>query len=361
MEKGQHEHLLREVLMNLERLGGDLVEKAQWACNHGLCDEPPGTQGYNNKCKFDDGLFLCVRQVPGERGRWNHVVMGRGKEITHDQPPHRIPWKSDDSEIVDYARAITPCVASIIHGQERASLTCGGQPSSLRAYRKARHGSALTLLVIVAFAALLIVPRFIPDGSPISREEVPKSAMASPQTEAPWTEEPSTPPQIWPKIELTKDDPKTLLSTKSKDYTIHGLCLGITHFQAWEILGKTACLMGLKDDSNPSRIWVYGRDADGSKKGDSILYLIWDPGEETLSRITVFQGFRDSLSPTFRRLLTFEAVDDGSPLKRDLIGYPDRSAITLDLPATRKLTGQKHITYFVTDQPSAMQDRAGRC
>jgi hypothetical protein len=122
MDKGQHERLLRKVLTNLERLGGDLIEKAQWARNHGLCSEPPGTQGYNNKCKFEDGLFLCVRQVRWEDILWNHVVIGRGKEITHEQPQHRIRWsKPDDREIVDYARAIAPWVASIILGRERAS------------------------------------------------------------------------------------------------------------------------------------------------------------------------------------------------------------------------------------------------
>ncbi len=125
MDNGQHEQLLREVLMNLERLGGDLIEKAQWARDRGLCSEPPGTPRYNNKCKFDDGLFMCVQQVPGERGQWNHVVMGRGKEVTHEhgQALNPIRWsKPGDREIADYARAITPWVASIIHGQERTSL-----------------------------------------------------------------------------------------------------------------------------------------------------------------------------------------------------------------------------------------------
>ncbi len=124
MDNGQHEQLLREVLMDLERLAADLIEKVQWARNHGMCSERPGTQGYNNKCKFDDGLFLCVRQVPGEHSRLNDVVMGRGKEVTHEneQPPQPIRWsKPDDSEIVDYARAIAPWVASIILGQESAS------------------------------------------------------------------------------------------------------------------------------------------------------------------------------------------------------------------------------------------------
>ena len=142
-------------------------------------------------------------------------------------------------------------------------------------------------------------------------------------------------------IELTKDNPKTLISTKSKDYTIHGLRLGITHSQAWEILGKKSSLMGFKDNYNPSRIYVYSRRPDGSK-GEGILYLIWEPDEKTMSQITVFQGFRDALSPNFRRLLTFEAVDNQSPFKREFIGYANRSNTTLDVPSI----GLKHITYF---------------
>jgi len=142
-------------------------------------------------------------------------------------------------------------------------------------------------------------------------------------------------------IELTRDNPRTLISTKSIDYTIHGLRLGITHSQAWDILAKTNSLMGLKDVFNPSRIYVYGRMPDGSK-GEAVLYLIWEAGEKTMSQITVFQRFRDSLSKNFRRLLTFEAVDDQSPFKREFIGYANRSKTTLDVPTI----GLKHITYF---------------
>ncbi len=142
-------------------------------------------------------------------------------------------------------------------------------------------------------------------------------------------------------LELTKDNPKTLVSTRSPDYTIHGLRLGITHSQAWEILGKTSSLMGFKDDRNPSRIYVYNRKSDGSK-GEAALYLIWEPSEETMSRIAVFQGFRASLSPNVRRLLTFEAIDNQSPFKREFLGYPNRSKVTLDLPSI----GSKDITYF---------------
>lgn len=186
MDNGQHEQLLREVLMNLERLGGDLIEKAQWARNHGLCSEPPGTPGYNNKCKFDDGLFMCVRQVPGERGRWNYVVMGRGKEITHDQPPDQIRWKPDDSEIVDYARAITPWVASIIHGQERTSRACGGQPPSLRAYGKPPKRNRFRLILLATFAGFMILYLL----RTVSRNASPKSAIATTKADAAPTERP---------------------------------------------------------------------------------------------------------------------------------------------------------------------------
>src|SRR5437867_6904978 len=99
--------------------------------------------------------------------------------------------------------------------------------------------------------------------------------------------------------------------------------------------------MGLKDDSNPTRIYVYSRKPDGSK-GEAVLYLIWELGEETMSSITVFQGFRNSLSPNFRRLLTFEAVDNQSPIKREFLGYANRFKTTLDVPSI----ALKHITYF---------------
>jgi hypothetical protein len=145
-------------------------------------------------------------------------------------------------------------------------------------------------------------------------------------------------------IELTQDNPRTIISTKSKDYTIQGLRLGITHNEAWGLLAKISSLIGFHDPLNPARIYVYDRRPDG-RKGEAVLYLIWEPGEETMSQITVFQGFRGSLSQNFRRLLTFEAVDDQSPFKKEFIGYANRSKITLDLPEI----GLKHVTYFYDD------------
>lgn len=145
-------------------------------------------------------------------------------------------------------------------------------------------------------------------------------------------------------IELTQDNPRTLISTKSQDYTIQGLRLGITHSKAWKVLAKMSSPIGFQDPYNPSRIYVYDRKPDG-RKGEALLYLIWEPGEETMNQITVFHGFRGSLSQNFRRLLTFEAVDDQSPFKKQFIGYANRSKTTLVVPEI----GLKHVTYFYDD------------
>jgi hypothetical protein len=142
-------------------------------------------------------------------------------------------------------------------------------------------------------------------------------------------------------VDLGKDNPNTLIGTKSTDYRIYSFRLGLTHDQTWEILRNNNLLLGEIDGANPSRIYVYSRNVDSSK-GKAILYLIWEPREKEMSKITVFQDCRSSLSQNFRRLLSFEAVDDNSDFKRNFIGYANRSKITLDVPSI----DLKHTTYF---------------
>ena len=145
-------------------------------------------------------------------------------------------------------------------------------------------------------------------------------------------------------LDLTKDNPLTLTGTKALDYKVFDLCLGLTHDQAWEIIRKNNLILGEKDKSNSSRVYVYSRRNDGSR-GEAILYLLWEPDEKRMSGMTVFQGCRSLLSRNFRRLLTFEAFDNDSEFKRKFIGYANRSEITLDVPSL----GLKHTTYFYDD------------
>jgi len=145
-------------------------------------------------------------------------------------------------------------------------------------------------------------------------------------------------------IDLGQDNPTTIVDTKSTNYRICGFQIGLTHEQTWMVLSNNKGLLGEKDVENPSRIYVYSRNVDGSK-GHPLLYLIWEPSEREMSQITVFQDFRSHLSQSFRRLLTFEAVDDKSDFKRKFLGYANRSKIKLDVPSI----DLKHTTYFYDD------------
>jgi len=142
-------------------------------------------------------------------------------------------------------------------------------------------------------------------------------------------------------IELTKDNPETLIGSNSSDYSVSCIRLGITQDQAWLILEKSDSLIGIKDQINPSRIYVYSKNPDGSK-GKAVLYLIWEPGTAEMKQITVFQDYRSTLSRNFSRLLTLEAIDKDSAFKRKFIGYANRSEITLEVP----IQGLKCRSYF---------------
>jgi hypothetical protein len=123
-------------------------------------------------------------------------------------------------------------------------------------------------------------------------------------------------------LDLTKDNPKTLIGTNSKDYSIYDFRLGLTHEQAWQAINKNS-LIGEKSEYHPDNIEVYNRNSDGSK-GKSVLKLMWASGIAKMNGIVVYQDFRTSLSPNFRRLMTFEAIDDDSAFKKEFIGYENK-------------------------------------
>lgn len=133
-------------------------------------------------------------------------------------------------------------------------------------------------------------------------------------------------------IDLCVDNPDTLIRTKSTTYTIHGLRLALTLEQTWRLLEKSNLLFGETDIQNPYRIYVYLREADGTK-GEAFLYLIWEPEENKMSRITVFEAFSSHLSERCSRLLSFEMVDATSDLSRSFLGKFSRCEITLDVPS----------------------------
>jgi hypothetical protein len=140
-------------------------------------------------------------------------------------------------------------------------------------------------------------------------------------------------------IELTRDNPSTLISTNSSAYTIFGFRLGMSPTQARKVLRRNKMLVAERDRA--SRIYVYDRAPHGTK-GKTILYLIWEPDRKRLEQITIFDDCGKYLKPNFARLLTSEALSDSSLFKQTFIGDADQSAVTLDVPSI----GLKNTTYF---------------
>ena len=142
-------------------------------------------------------------------------------------------------------------------------------------------------------------------------------------------------------IELTKDNPSTLISTNSAGYTIFGFRLGMSRPEVQRVLAQHKMLSGDQDAFNSSRIYVSDRGPRG-QKGKEILYLIWEPGKPGLSEITIFTDCARYLTPNFARLLTPEGISDSSAFRKTFIGNPDRSDPTLDV----KSIDLKNTTYY---------------
>lgn len=140
-------------------------------------------------------------------------------------------------------------------------------------------------------------------------------------------------------LELTKDNPETLLGKHSENFSIFGVKLGMSHREAKLALQKDNRLIAVVDRANPSRLYVK------NKKGDDILYLIWEPNIETLSEITLFLDSRIYLKDNFKRLMSFESLDENSTFIKNFIGYPNKISKSMDMPSIQLL----HITYHYED------------
>jgi hypothetical protein len=149
----------------------------------------------------------------------------------------------------------------------------------------------------------------------------------------------------FPIVEITAADIQTLVGIHSSQISILGFHLGMSRQKAEATLAHSETLLAFQDAWNPTRIYVYERTPAG-EKGAALLYLIWDGIDESLRRITVFQGFRRYLPANFKRLLTMEAIDNTSEFKKRFIGYPNRSKVTLDGGSKMDL---KHTTYYYDD------------
>jgi hypothetical protein len=138
-------------------------------------------------------------------------------------------------------------------------------------------------------------------------------------------------------INLEKDDPNTLIGSTYTQFKIFGLSVNMTHEQVQTQINSDPRIIGLDDRNNSGRIYVY--DARNRKY---LLYLIWNPGEDRMSFMTVFNDCKNYLSPSFRRLLTLEAIDTSSSFISRFLGNSNRNGIGLDIP----MIGTKYTIYY---------------
>jgi len=136
-------------------------------------------------------------------------------------------------------------------------------------------------------------------------------------------------------LDITAVEMPSLIGLKSEKLSVYKLHLGMLRPDAERILRDSKKLIGIADDRNSTRIYVYEKLPNGGK-GKNVFNLIWKTDKPGLQRIVVFPAFSSYLTHNFRRLLTFEAVDNTSENKNKFVGYPSRSKMTLDLPGMVK-------------------------
>jgi hypothetical protein len=139
-------------------------------------------------------------------------------------------------------------------------------------------------------------------------------------------------------VELTTTDITTLPDFRSDRASVLGVRLGMSMADAKaKIADHASAGFSVKPDgANSTRLYINAASA-----SDSVLYLIWAPGDARLGEITVFRAFEPWLQGGTKRLLQSDAVDVSSVAGR-FLGKPDRSGISLDIPEI----GLRHVTHI---------------
>lgn len=142
-------------------------------------------------------------------------------------------------------------------------------------------------------------------------------------------------------IELTRDEPATLIGTQVTDYKFYDMKLGLTHREVWAILKENPNVIGVIDGANPSGMYIYKVNTDGSR-GNAVMHLAWAPREQGIGTITLLQSGSESVTGNFARLLTSEVLDESSNFRNTFLGKPDRFQVLINVPS-RNL---QHTAYY---------------
>jgi hypothetical protein len=153
-------------------------------------------------------------------------------------------------------------------------------------------------------------------------------------------------------VELTKVDITRVGNLGDRTITVLGVPMGASRQEAERIITDHPDFAVHPDRANPERFYV---DSDAS--ADSVFYFIWDPkGPPGLNRVTVFVHAADLLVGRTRDLLTLEALDPDSEVRREFLGEPTGERVSLDVPAIKL----RHITYSYSELGIEVVDQQDR-
>jgi hypothetical protein len=101
-------------------------------------------------------------------------------------------------------------------------------------------------------------------------------------------------------IELTIDNPETLIGTTSNDFTLYGLRLGMSQEEAWQVLQTLDGLVAEKDPQHPF-ILVFKKGASERTFITALFSLNWESGPRS-PVITLTHRCAELLPPNLQRL-----------------------------------------------------------
>jgi hypothetical protein len=135
-------------------------------------------------------------------------------------------------------------------------------------------------------------------------------------------------------LEITGTDFITNPLFDSNDVLIFGTGLGMTRDQVKRKLLSTPGISvqtDLEHGTSDYRLYVFYRPAK-EMKPLCILYLIWENNRSELSRITLFNHFARFVEVNSKWLLTTNEFEPYTDDMIDMLGAPDTSIITADIP-----------------------------
>lgn len=142
-------------------------------------------------------------------------------------------------------------------------------------------------------------------------------------------------------IELTTDNPETLITTRAADYSVFGLSLGMTQREALKVIKKNGSIVAERDKYNDNTLYIYRVDENGKKTKDTLLSLAWKKDKPKMYSIAAFSKVKPLLSEKFQFLLSKEALDNNSKTKQSFLGTEDSAGITFELESLK----WKHIAH----------------